>query len=136
MSLGFLGYAKIENENNEYAIYVYSGENWNDEKSKSGDALLFDGKIQIKKSSLEEPEIHQKLKKMPNHRKKIVTKRITHIPNIQQKINEGDVQILQPCKNEFCRYGNDCFLAYKLLCQIFEKYQETGKLPKDVQFIQ
>jgi hypothetical protein len=136
MSLGFLGYAKLSEEDEKYAIYLYSGENWNSAHSVSGDALLFDGEIHIKKSSLEEPEIHQKLKKMPNHRKKMITKRITHVPNIQQKIADGDIRILKPCKNEFCRYGADGYIALMLLYRIFEKYQEIGKLPQNAEFIQ
>jgi hypothetical protein len=136
MSLGFLGYAKLVAEDSKYALYLYSGENWNSEHSTSGDSVLYDGKIRIKKDSLEEPELHQKLKKMPNHRKKMLTKRITHIPNIVQKLLDGDVQILKPCKNEFCRYSTEYYLALSLLHRIFEEYQIIGKLPDKVSFIE
>jgi hypothetical protein len=137
MSLGYVGYARLVVEDDEYAIYEYSGENWNDGKSVSGDAMLFDGEIQIKKSSLEEPEIHEKIRKMPNHRKKLVTKRITHFVDIQQKIDNGDIVIIRECKNEFSRYSTGVrYLATQLLHHIFDEYQENGKLPQKTGFRQ
>jgi hypothetical protein len=137
MSLGYVGYARLVAEDDEYAIYEYSGENWNDKKSVNGDDMLFDGEIQIKKSSLEEPEIHEKIRKMPNHRKKLVTKRIIHTVDIQQKIDNRDVIIIKECKNEFSRFSaGRRYLATQLLCHIFAEYQETGRLPQKVGFIQ
>jgi hypothetical protein len=115
----------------------YSGENWNDGKSISGDAALFDGEIQIKKSSLEEPEIQEKIRKMPNHGKNLVKKRTTHFVDIQQKIDHGDIVIIRECKNEFSRYSAGVkYLATRLLHHIFDEYQETGKLPQKTGFIQ
>ena len=136
MSLGYVGYARLVVEDEEFAIYEYSGENWNDEKSISGDAMLLDGEIQIKKSSLEEPEIHEKIRKLPNHRKKLVTKRITHVVNIQQKIADGDI-VIKDCKNEFSRYGLETkYLATRLLHRIFDEYQKNGRLPEKAGFMQ
>ena len=138
MSLGYVGYARLAVEDDEYVVYEYSGENWNDENSASGDALLFDGEIQIKKASFEEPEIHEKLKKMPNHRKKLVTKRITHVVDVSRKIQDGDIVILKECKNEFYRFSNSGvkYIALRLLYHIYEEYQETGKIPERTGFMQ
>jgi ribosomal protein S17 len=137
MSLGYVGCARLAVEDDEYAIYEYSGENWNDGKSVNGDAMLFDGEIQIKKSSLEEPDIHEKIHKMPNHKKNLVRKRITHVVDIQQKIDQGEIVIIRECKNEFRHYSTGKrYLATRLLHQIFDEYQETGKLPQKTEFMQ
>lgn len=81
MSLGYTGMCKKELEDDEIVIYSYAGENWNDDgKSKSGDSLLCDGSFIIHKDCFEEPEIHSKSKRMPSGRKKIIEKRITHVP--------------------------------------------------------
>lgn len=136
MSLGYLGRARLLEEDEEVAIYEYSGENWNDENSISGDSLLYDGLILIKKSSLEEPEIHERIKKMPNHRKKRVIKRITHFVDVEQKIKNGDIEIIKDCKNEFSRFSLDRYIAIYLLHIIYKEYQELGSLPKSTAFIQ
>lgn len=136
MSLGYLGRARLLEEDEEFAIYEYSGENWNDENSISGDSLLYDGLILIKKSSLEKPEIHERIKKMPNHRKKRVIKRITHFVDVEQKIKNGDIEIIKDCKNEFSRFSLDRYIAIYLLHVIYKEYQELGSLPKSTTFIQ
>lgn len=136
MSLGYLGRARLLEEDEEVAIYEYSGENWNDENSISGDSLLYDGLILIKKSSLEGPEIHKRIKKMPNHRKKRVIKRITHFVDVEQKIKNGDIEIIKDCKNEFSRFSLDRYIAIYLLHIIYKEYQELGSLPKSTAFIQ
>ncbi len=119
MSLGYLGYAKLFIEDEEVVIYEYSGENWNSKESKSGDALVCDGEVIIKKCSLEEPEIHQKIKRSKNRRKKLETKRIIHFVDIQEKIINGDIIITKKCKNEFSRFNSEeCYIANKLLQRI------------------
>ncbi|MDM8196214.1 hypothetical protein QUV98_07785 [Massilimicrobiota timonensis] len=135
MSLGYLGRARLLEEDKEYAIYEYSGENWNDKNSLSGDSLLYDGLILIKKSSLEEPKIHEKIKKMPNHRKKRVIKKITHFVDVEQKIKNGDIEIIKDCKNEFSQFSLDRYIATHLLHVIYIKYQELGSLPTKIMFI-
>lgn len=136
MSLGYVGNAKLITEDDTYAIYVYSGENWNALGFNSGDCQLFDGEIQIMKSSLEEPEIHTKVKKTPNHRKQTIVKRIPHRVDIGQKLSANEIIILKPCKNEFTRFNSDPYIAKKLLYRIYDSYQENGELPHFVSFAQ
>lgn len=57
MSIGYVGKCRIEIEDDEVAIYSYSGENWNDGgKSQRGDRELYDGSFIIYKDCLDEPE--------------------------------------------------------------------------------
>lgn len=133
MSLGYIGKAKKMDEDEKYVIYLYSGENWNDKNSESGDVDLLDGEILINKKCLEEPIIHTKIKK-----KKIYEKRIVHTVNIQKYIDDGEIVIQKKCKNEFHRsgYSEIDYFAYMLLNKIFEEYQKVGELLEEVSFIQ
>lgn len=141
MSLGYTGYCKLLSLNGTSATYQYSGENWNDGgKSKSGDSLLLDGTFTIKLSSLKEPEIHEKLKKMPSGRKKMLVKRIPHTVGVCEKYLAGDITIDRECKNAFVRGGTSSvkmdYIALGLLYKIYEGYQITGKLPETMGFTQ
>ena len=137
MSLGFCGIAEKYIEDSESILYLYSGENWNDEKSISGDMNLLDGEIIIQKSCLVEPEIHLKYKKSPSGRKKLVEKRILREVDIDNLINDRNVIISKTTKNEFEKWGiQRPFLAYSLIHIIFDEYQINGVLPEKVSFIQ
>lgn len=48
LSLGYCGKCKLIYQDDNVVRYVYSGENWNDEKSISGDIDLLDGEIWMK----------------------------------------------------------------------------------------
>lgn len=139
MSLGYCGKCKLIYQDDNIVRYAYSGENWNDKKSVSGDINLLDGVICIYKKCLEEPEIHIKVKKFPSGRKRTYEKRIIHTPSIGKHIAEGEIVVEKKCKNEFQRMKesiNDCYLASKLLNHIFEEYQKDGSVPEEVAFIQ
>lgn len=139
MSLGYAGLCKKELEDDELVIYSYSGENWNDGgKSKNGDRLLYDGRFVICKDCLEEPEIHTKLKKMPSGRKKILEKRITHVPNIVEYVRDKRIVVEKECKNAFKRSPSIPidYIAYMLLLSVFKRYQVDGCLPEKDSFIQ
>ncbi|MCT4594175.1 MAG: hypothetical protein N4A57_07910 [Anaeromicrobium sp.] len=111
MSLGFIGYGRYKEEDDEYVIYEYSGENWNALFDK-GDRLLYDGLIIIEKNVLKE--------------------------NVLGKaIEEGRVKIIKECKNAFNRAGIEFdYLALRILVQIFRDYEEKGEIPEKVAFIQ
>lgn len=141
MSLGYCGMCLKVMEDDEAVVYSYAGENWNDGgKSKSGDSLLQDGIIFIYKRCLEEPEIHSKVRRTSSGRKKLITKRITHIPSICAHVNSGDIIVEKECKNAFQRPLFESmpldYIAYRLLIHIFTRYQEYGVLPEKEAFIQ
>lgn len=54
MCRGYYAEAKKIEECENRVVYAYSGENWNDKKSKEGDALLYDGLLAIENFNLEE----------------------------------------------------------------------------------
>ena len=139
MSFGYCAKCKLIEQNDEIARYAYSGENWNDNNSQSGDIDLLDGVICIFKRCLEEPEIHIKNKKMPSGKSTSFEKRIVHIPAIGKHIADGNIVIEKKCKNEFMRVTVsevDGYLASYLLVKVFEKYQRGGILPEEESFIQ
>jgi len=139
MSLGYCGKCKLIVQDDNIALYAYSGENWNDKNSKSGDIELLDGIFCIFKKSLEEPEIHAKVKKLPSGNRKIFEKRIVHNPSIEEHILEEQIVIERKCKNEFKRdnWGSvECYIAHMLLCKIFTEYQKNGAIPEKTAFIQ
>ena len=138
MSIGYVGKCRMEMEDDEVAIYSYSGENWNDGgKSQRGDRELYDGSFIIYKDCLEEPEIHIKRKKMPSGRTKLVEKRIVHFPNLFEHLENRKIVIEKECKNAFKVQEMPIdFIASQLLLHVFERYQLEGELPEKEMFFQ
>lgn len=133
MSVGITGRARLIAQDESYAVYSYSGRNINMTGIEEKYDELSDGKFRIKKSSLEEPEIHRKYSK---YHRKTVTKIITHCCDTQKKISDGDIVIEKPCKYECCRYGEENYIAHRLLIHICTEYQSSGKLPERTGFVQ
>ena len=139
MSLGYEGTCKLVMQDEETAVYAYSGANINDNyELRKAHVLDHDGRILIYKRCLEEPEIHTKIKRRPSGRKYGEVKRITHFPSIAEHIKSGDVVIEKECFNGFRRYADmDVdYIAYRLIVKIFMYYQENGILPDKEGFIQ
>lgn len=135
MSIGFVGYCILESEDSMMATYKYSGANWN-VPHDSEDELAYDGVFRIKKSCLIEPEIHNKTIRKSNGKKVQRLKRIIQFPDIVSKWEKGDITIEQPCKRKFLCYEIPFdYIAYMLLINIFEKYQEHGFLPEKAAFM-
>lgn len=139
MSLGYEGTCKLVIQDEEFAVYAYSGANINDNyELRMAHVLDYDGEIVIYKRCLEEPEIHTKIKRRPSGRKYKEVKRITHFPSVVEHVTNGDVIIEKECFNAFRRYPNmDIdYIAYRLIANIFIYYQENGCLPEKEGFIQ
>jgi len=136
MSLGYCACAKIVFENGNFILYAYSGENWNEPTSNSGDKDLYDGEILINKDALVEPEIHKKFKNTQSGKKHLHEKRIIVPVNVSELINSGKIKILKTCKNEFSQNSCEYYLAQRIIKKIFVAYQEKGKLPDTCAFIQ
>ena len=62
MSLGYCGKCQKIDEDCDMILYLYSGENWNDENSNWGDIALLDGQFIIHKSKVPSIEIVSKCK--------------------------------------------------------------------------
>lgn len=78
-------------------IYEYGGYNWNEEQFRNG-FHIYDGIITIHRDCFVEPEIHEKLKKMPSGKKKLVTKRIPVGVDYPKYIEDGLIAI-ENCSN-------------------------------------
>lgn len=136
MSLGYVGHARLEAEDTEIAIYSYTGENWNvrDEAIRKRLESTI-GQITIDKSCLIEPELHSKVRRMPNDRKKLVEKRIIRHSDISELISDGSIVVDELCGVD--AEASDCrpCIYIRLLRIIFESYQLNGRLPEKEGFI-
>lgn len=134
MSRGFGGYARLDLENEETAIYKYGAYNLNCPDFRPKD-LVYDGQIVITKSCLVESEVHEKMKRMPSGRKKLVTKRIHVDVSFSDMILNGLIEV-KNCGN--CWRTNEetgiDFMTDRILSCIFDSYQENGELPKSVSY--
>ena len=97
MSRGFGAHADLVAQDNETVIYQYGGYNLNEPEFRN-EKHLYDGVITISRSCFAEPEMHEKLKKMPGGRKKLITKRIPVRVDYPQMISDGRI-IIENCSN-------------------------------------
>ena len=127
MSLGYGGTLKKMLEDDTAIIYSYSSYNLNDEKFRNAE-MVFDGTITVDKSCFVEPEIHEKLKKMPSGRKKLVVKRIPQGVDISEMMKSGKL-VIENSKNMWdCINGIDR-IALHLCYILFKEYQIKGSYP-------
>ena len=133
MSRGFGACANKIIEDSEIVVYEYGGYNLNDPKYWNEDHL-YDGSITIAKKCFVEPEIHQKLKKMPSGRKKLVVKRIPVSVDFGQMIEDGLIEV-QSCSNCWQLTEDEPhidIMVCRLLLKLFDQYQEDGIIPEHV----
>ena len=136
MSLGYVGHARLETEDNEIAIYSYTGENWNvQDKAERKRLESTVGQLTIDKSCLIGPELHSKIRKMPNGRKKLVKKKIVRHPDISELISDGSIVVDELCGIDAEASDYRPCIYMRLLRIIFESYQLNGRLPEKEGFI-
>lgn len=133
MSRGFGGYANLVLLDDTAAIYKYGGYNLNESKYRNKNHIQ-DGLITIQRSCFIEPEVHEKIRKVPSgkkKRKKLIVKRIPVDVDYTSMMHQGLIQI-ENCSN--CWYtskdDNIDFIACCLLSKIFRAYQEDGAIPE------
>lgn len=133
MSRGYAAHANKVLEDEQLVIYEYAGFNWNDPLYYNDEHIL-DGVITIQKSCFREPDIHEKLKRMPSGRKRLVTKRIPVYAEYDKYLREGLVTI-ENCSNCWKVTDDELhvdIMACKLLFKIFLEYQEDSKIPNSM----
>lgn len=128
MSLGYGGTCKKELEDENMVIYSYSSYNLNEEQFRNP-GRIYDGTITINKSCLIEPEIHEKIKRMPSGRKKLIVKRIPKDIDISEMIEQGQLQI-ENSNNTWKTLQDFDYIAISLCRLIFREYQLNGSLPE------
>lgn len=136
MSIGFTGYAHLEVEDDETAIYSYSGQNFNlgNDKELKERLEAKRGMFTIRKSALVEPEIHSRVRKT-SRGKKLVEKRIVRFPDIGAIIRDGGITIDELCGIDAEGLTYNMGVYQVLLRNIFEEFQKTGSLPEKAAFI-
>lgn len=115
----------------EIAIYSYAGENWNVQDEAMRKRLESTiGQITIDKSCLIEPELHSKVRRMPNGRKKLVEKRTIRHSDISELISDGSIAVDGLCGG--AAGASDCRprIYMWLLRLICESNQLNGRLPE------
>ena len=131
MSMDYGGSARLVLQDEKTAIYEYSPYDLNKIEYRNNERI-YDGLITISKDGLVEPDIHEKLKRMPSGRKKLVVKRVRRDVNYRELLLTEKVIIEN---NRYCwRFvgtdNNIGMVAMKLVFHIFDQYQYDGVLPE------
>ncbi len=130
MSIGIGAHANKIAEDDHTVLYEYGGYNLNEPEYRNADQV-YDGTIMIQKDCFAEPEVHEKLKKMPSGKKKLITKRIPVTVDYGEMIKDGRI-VVENCSNCW-RTTDDNFhidvMVCRLLFNIFLRYQEEGEIP-------
>ena len=133
MSRGIGAHADLYVYDNETVVYQYGGYNLNIPKYRNKNHI-FDGIITINRDCFVEPKIHEKIKKMPNGRKKLVVKRLPQNVDYGRMIKDGRI-IIENCSNCWeCTDADIDIMALHILFMLFKQYQEEGKLPEYVSY--
>ncbi len=133
MSLGYGGVAHLRIADDDLVIYSYSGYNWCDpdwEIHKKRE----DGEIYIERNSFVEPEIHEKLKRMPSGRKKLIVKRVPNDVPYEDYIKSGIVKI-KNASNTWRTYIGVDIIALSIIRHIYYDYQKTDEIPTVISFM-
>lgn len=131
MSMGHCGYADLQLCDRTMVIYMYCCYNLNNDNYKRFQSIE-DGELYIERDAFVEPEIHEKMKKTPSGRKKLVTKRIKKDVPLGELFEAGKIKVKNASGTwKTVKSGID-FMAFRLLFKLFNEYQETGKLPEHI----
>lgn len=134
MSRGYGAHAELVAQDNETVIYQYGGYNVNEPEFRN-DNHIYDGVITVSRNCFAEPEIHEKLKKMPGGRKRLITKRIPVDVDYPQMIRNGRI-VIENCSNCWQCTPDDGIdvMALHILFMLFRQYQEEGKMPEYISY--
>ena len=135
MSIGIGAHANKIAEDEHAVIYEYGGYNLNVPEYRNADQIC-DGTITIQKDCFVEPEIHEKRKKMPSGKKKLITKRIPVSVHYADMIEDGRI-LVENCSNCWATTKDDYHIdivANHLLFNIFLCYQKDGEIPESISY--
>ena len=130
MSRGFGAAAVLEMQDEQTAVYRYGSYNWNIEELCNPEHIM-DGLIWIEKSALPEPEIHDKIKHLPNGKKKRMIKRIPRQLGAEP-LRTGQIKIENSRFCWRCTEEQYDLMAVRLLYKISDEYQLTGSMPERI----
>ena len=128
MSMGCGAVCRKVSTDSQSVLYEYYAYNLNEEPLRNPNKI-YDGTIFIQTACLVEPDIHIKLKRMPNGRKKIIEKRIPVEMDLSEHMSSGSIEITNSSHAwHFDSDGIDS-MAILLCRKMIRKYQESGDLP-------
>ena len=108
-----------------YSCYDLNREGWQQVRDTE------DGEIWIARDALTEPEIHEKLKRLPSGRKKMIIKRIPRPVPFDQLFEAGKIRISNAGGNWETESQNDT-MSMRVLFRIYDEYQLQGKPPEHI----
>ena len=135
MSIGIGALANKIAEDEQSVIYEYGGYNLNLAEYRN-ENHLYDGVITIQKDCFAEPDIHEKMKKMPSGKRKLVIKRVPVFVDYESMIHDGLIRI-ENCSNCWQITEDDLkvdVMACQLLHKLFLDYQKESKIPESVSY--
>lgn len=131
MSIGYGGYADLQQADDTMAIYSYCCYNANNADYKHF-MEIEDGELYIDRDAFVEPEIHEKIKKMVSGSKNAIVKSIKKTVPFGELFKTGKIIVKNASGTwRTTEFGTD-IMSLKILLKIFNKYQETGSLPEHV----
>ena len=128
MSKGHCGYAHLVAGDDTLLLYSYCAydinrADWQEIKKKE------DGEIAIDRDSLIEPEVHEKVKRLPSGKRTTVVKRIEREVPYEDLLQAKKIRIQNASGAwDFSETGID-EVALKIVHIIFSEYQKTGNIP-------
>ena len=133
MSRGFGGSARIVLQDENTVVYEYAPYNLNEPEYRNSDHI-YDGLITISKDSMVEPDIHEKLKRMPSGRKKLIVKRIRRDVDYSGLLAAGKITIENSryCWHFVGTEKNIGMMAMRVVFHIYDQYQDEGTLPETI----
>lgn len=131
MSLGIGSFCKLIAQDENTIIYEYGSYNLNEPKYENKHRIS-DGIITISRSSLIEPEIHDKIKRFPNGKKKRIIKRVPKDIPLSDLL-ENKLVTVENCSNCWkTNVDNIDVMALTTIWYVFLEYQEKGQLPESL----
>ena len=135
MSKGIGTNANLIFQDDTTIIYEYANYNLNEEDLKDNNHI-YDGTITIQRSCFLEPKIHSKLKKKRNGKKKLITKKIIVNVDYPKMLKNGSIVVknCSQCYNTTNDEKNVDIMVCHILYYLFLKYQEQGKIPRNISY--
>ena len=133
MSLGYGGFADLQQSDDTMVIYLYCCYNVDNDEYKHFQQLE-DGELYIDRDAFVEPEIHEKIRKTASGRKRTITKRVPIDFDLIELLESGKITVSNAGGTWQTTNDGIDIIAVKLLRKIFNEYQKTGDIPKRVGF--
>ncbi|MBQ2700027.1 MAG: hypothetical protein IJF65_02615 [Clostridia bacterium] len=131
MSRGIGGKACLVLQDDSAVLYQYYCYDLNHADFRNPDRIM-DGHICIKREAFAEPEIHERIRRLPSGRRRSVTKRVPVPIDWSRILDEKWVTVEN---SRYCRHryswGADR-VAWHLMDSILMEYQKTGTIPDKV----